>query len=184
MSGPTEKSLIHWGHTFERDCGTLLFVSLIQARVLWEEGSSIEKRPPSERSVDKSTGNFLGHWLMGEGSAHCEWCHPWACGCGLFKKAGRVGETCRESQQAALHHGFCSSSCLQVPSLPDGLWIESWNKPFTSLVAFSHGPYHNNRKKTETTAHPFSLCSGWRSILLQPMLSTIALYAVSRYNQG
>lgn len=41
-----------------------LYCQLTQAKVVWEEGTSGEKMPPSDWPVDQSVRDFLDGWLM------------------------------------------------------------------------------------------------------------------------
>lgn len=58
-----------------------------QTRVTREEGTLVEKMPPSDWHVGKPVGHALVESLMWEGLAHCEWYHHGADGLGRFKKA-------------------------------------------------------------------------------------------------
>lgn len=54
--------------------GRLGYVNLTQL-VIWEEGTSPEKTPPSGQAAGKPLEHFCCQWLMGEDPAHCGRCH-------------------------------------------------------------------------------------------------------------
>lgn len=51
-------------------CG-LVFISLTQSEVTWEEGMSVEELPPLNGPVGLSVGKILDFLLIRESSAHC-----------------------------------------------------------------------------------------------------------------
>jgi hypothetical protein len=52
-----------------------------QARDIWEERGSFEKKmPSSDWSVVEFMGYHIDYQLMWESSDHCEQFHPWASG--------------------------------------------------------------------------------------------------------
>lgn len=65
-----------------------LFANLTQARVIWEEGISVEKMSPSDRSVGKSVGVFSRLIINVRGPSP-QWVEPpWAGGPRLCEKVG------------------------------------------------------------------------------------------------
>jgi hypothetical protein len=55
--------------------------------VIWEE-KRVDKVPSLDWPVDTGLwAIFFINDLMWKGPAYCGWCHPWADGSGLYKKA-------------------------------------------------------------------------------------------------
>lgn len=87
---------------------------------LWEVGILVGKMSPSDYLVGQSVGTLF--WLMEsmwESPASFGWCHPWAGGPGLLKKASKV--ILRSKPGSSFLCGLCVSSCLQTPTLSSGL---------------------------------------------------------------
>lgn len=103
---------------------SFFFINLAQARVPWEDETSVEWIPPSHWPVGKSVGHFLNWWLMWKEGPRLLWVvlpragHP-AC----YKKADWASRG-GASQQEAFFCSHCLSSCsvclpVLTPSMMD-----------------------------------------------------------------
>jgi hypothetical protein len=97
---------------------------LIQAWVLWEQGMSAERMLTDRQTACKQVCETLS-WLMMilEDLTHCELCHPWEGGFGLYQKSGWAShgeQTCKHRPPGALHQCLPPGSCFETL-----LWLSS-----------------------------------------------------------
>lgn len=79
-----------------------VFVNLTTARVIWDEGSSVENTLLSIYFVGKSVAHFLDWWLTWEVSVYFRWSHFWADGPGWYRKA----EWASQEEEGSRQHFF------------------------------------------------------------------------------
>ena len=85
-------------------------IHLTQVRVMWEEGSLMEKMPSSNWSWKHVCR--LSSQLMVEGPAYCGWCQAWP-GCLRWCKRAGWASLREQASRAAPLSRICISACFQ-----------------------------------------------------------------------
>lgn len=84
-------------------CPSLIFVNLIQARVIWEKGTVIKEHTPPTHTHNiglwVTMRSFLKLVINVGGSSSCGWCHSSSSCPGFYKKEGRVSHEDQVNKQ-------------------------------------------------------------------------------------